>query len=557
MPAYQYVFVMQNLTKVFPGGKELFKGITLSFLPGAKIGVLGVNGAGKSTLLKIMAGVDKEFNGEAWAADGVKVGYLEQEPKLNPDKNVIENIMDGLGETRDLLREFEEVSAKFAEPMSDEEMNALIEKQAELQEKIDACNGWDLERTIQIAMDALRCPPADVTKLSGGEKRRVALCRLLLQKPDMLLLDEPTNHLDAESVAWLEQHLKDYKGTVVMVTHDRYFLDNVTGWILELDRGQGIPYEGNYSSWLEQKQKRLEQEAREETARQKTLANELEWIQKNPKARQAKSKARINAYDELLSQAVKDKITHAYINIPMTERLGDLVIEANHLTKAFGDKVLIDDLSFKIPKGAIVGIIGPNGAGKTTLFKMITGQEKPDSGEIRIGETVDLGYVDQTRDELNSDKTVWEEISDGLDIIELGKKQMPSRAYVGQFNFKGSDQQKKVGQLSGGERNRVHLAKMLRKGANVIMLDEPTNDLDVDTLRSLEEGIMNYPGCVLVTSHDRWFLDRLATHILAYEDEGHVEWFEGNFEEYEKDKRRRLGDEACRPHRLKYKKLER
>lgn len=559
MPAYQYVFVMQNLTKVFPGGKELFKGITLSFLPGAKIGVLGVNGAGKSTLLKIMAGVDKEFNGEAWAADGVKVGYLEQEPKLNPDKNVIENIMDGLGETRDLLREFEEVSAKFAEPMSDEEMNALIEKQAELQEKIDACNGWDLERTIQIAMDALRCPPADadVTKLSGGEKRRVALCRLLLQKPDMLLLDEPTNHLDAESVAWLEQHLKDYKGTVVMVTHDRYFLDNVTGWILELDRGQGIPYEGNYSSWLEQKQKRLEQEAREETARQKTLANELEWIQKNPKARQAKSKARINAYDELLSQAVKDKITHAYINIPMTERLGDLVIEANHLTKAFGDKVLIDDLSFKIPKGAIVGIIGPNGAGKTTLFKMITSQEKPDSGEIRIGETVDLGYVDQTRDELNSDKTVWEEISDGLDIIELGKKQMPSRAYVGQFNFKGSDQQKKVGQLSGGERNRVHLAKMLRKGANVIMLDEPTNDLDVDTLRSLEEGIMNYPGCVLVTSHDRWFLDRLATHILAYEDEGHVEWFEGNFEEYEKDKRRRLGDEACRPHRLKYKKLER
>lgn len=559
MPAYQYVFVMQNLTKVFPGGKELFKGITLSFLPGAKIGVLGVNGAGKSTLLKIMAGVDKEFNGEAWAADGVKVGYLEQEPKLNPDKNVIENIMDGLGETRDLLREFEEVSAKFAEPMSDEEMNALIEKQAELQEKIDACNGWDLERTIQIAMDALRCPPADadVTKLSGGEKRRVALCRLLLQKPDMLLLDEPTNHLDAESVAWLEQHLKDYKGTVVMVTHDRYFLDNVTGWILELDRGQGIPYEGNYSSWLEQKQKRLEQEAREETARQKTLANELEWIQKNPTARQAKSKARINAYDELLSQTVKDKITHAYINIPMTERLGDLVIEANHLTKAFGDKVLIDDLSFKIPKGAIVGIIGPNGAGKTTLFKMITGQEKPDSGEIRIGETVDLGYVDQTRDELNSDKTVWEEISDGLDIIELGKKQMPSRAYVGQFNFKGSDQQKKVGQLSGGERNRVHLAKMLRKGANVIMLDEPTNDLDVDTLRSLEEGIMNYPGCVLVTSHDRWFLDRLATHILAYEDEGHVEWFEGNFEEYEKDKRRRLGDEACRPHRLKYKKLER
>ncbi len=559
MAAVQYVFVMQNLTKVFPGGKELFKGITLSFLPGAKIGVLGVNGAGKSTLLKIMAGVDKEFNGEAWAAEGVKVGYLEQEPKLDPTKNVMENIMDGLGETRDLLKEFEEVSMKFAEPMSDEEMNALIERQAELQEKIDACNGWDLERTIEIAMDALRCPPsdADVTKLSGGEKRRVALCRLLLQQPDMLLLDEPTNHLDAESVAWLERHLKDYKGTVVMVTHDRYFLDNVTGWILELDRGQGIPYEGNYSSWLEQKQKRLEQEAREETARQKVLANELEWIQKNPKARQAKSKARINAYDELLAQSTKDKITTANIHIPMTERLGDLVIEAKNISKAYGDRVLIDDLSFKIPKGAIVGIIGPNGAGKTTLFRMITGQEKPDSGEIRLGETVDLGYVDQSRDELSADKNVWEEISDGLDMIKLGKGEVPSRAYVGQFNFKGGDQQKKVGQLSGGERNRVHLAKMLKKGANVILLDEPTNDLDVDTLRSLEEGIMQYPGCVLVTSHDRWFLDRLATHILAYEDEGHVEWFEGNFEEYEKDKVRRLGEEALRPHRSKHKTLTR
>ena len=559
MAAVQYVFVMQNLTKVFPGGKELFKGITLSFLPGAKIGVLGVNGAGKSTLLKIMAGVDKEFNGEAWAADGVKVGYLEQEPQLDPKKNVMENIMDGLGETRDLLKRFEEVSMRFGEEMTDDEMNDLINEQAELQEKIDACNGWDLERTIEIAMDALRCPPADadVTKLSGGEKRRVALCRLLLQKPDMLLLDEPTNHLDAESVAWLENHLKEYKGTVVMVTHDRYFLDNVTGWILELDRGQGIPYEGNYSSWLEQKQKRIEQEAREETARQKTLANELEWIQKNPKARQAKSKARINAYDELLSQAAKEKITTAHINIPKTERLGDLVIEATDISKAYGDRVLIDNLSFKIPKGAIVGIIGPNGAGKTTLFRMIAGEEKPDSGEIRLGETVDLGYVNQSRDELNPDKTVWEEISDGLDMIEIGKQTIPSRAYVGQFNFKGSDQQKKIGQLSGGERNRVHLAKMLKKGANVIMLDEPTNDLDVDTLRSLEEGIMNYPGCVLVTSHDRWFLDRLATHILAYEDEGHVEWFEGNFEEYEKDKRRRLGDEAVNPHRIRYKKLER
>lgn len=559
MASYQYIYVMQNLSKVFPGGKELFKNISLSFFPGAKIGVLGVNGAGKSTLLKIMAGVDKEFNGEAWAAEGVKVGYLEQEPKLDPSKNVMENVMDGLGETVALLKRFEEVSMKFAEPMSDDEMNALIEEQAALQEKIDAANGWDIERTVQIAMDALRCPPADadVTKLSGGEKRRVALCRLLLSKPDMLLLDEPTNHLDAESVAWLEHHLRDYKGTVVMVTHDRYFLDNVTGWILELDRGQGIPYEGNYTSWLEQKQKRIEQEAREESARQKTLANELEWIRKNPKARQAKSKARINAYEELLSEASKEQITQAYINIPMTDRLGDLVIEAKNISKSFGDRVLIDNLSFKIPKGAIVGIIGPNGAGKTTLFKMITGQEKPDSGEIIIGETVDLGYVDQSRDELSADKTIWEEISDGLDIIELGKKQIPSRAYVGQFNFKGTDQQKKIGQLSGGERNRVHLAKMLKKGANVILLDEPTNDLDVDTLRSLEEGISNYPGCVLVTSHDRWFLDRLATHILAYEDEGHVEWFEGNFEDYEKDKIRRLGEEACRPHRVRYKKLER
>ena len=559
MASYQYIYVMQNLSKVFPGGKELFKNISLSFFPGAKIGVLGVNGAGKSTLLKIMAGIDKEFNGEAWAADGVKVGYLEQEPKLDPTKNVMENVMDGLGETVALLKRFEEVSMKFAEPMTDDEMNALIEEQALLQEKIDAANGWDIERAVQIAMDALRCPPAeaDVTKLSGGEKRRVALCRLLLSKPDMLLLDEPTNHLDAESVAWLEHHLRDYKGTVVMVTHDRYFLDNVTGWILELDRGQGIPYEGNYTSWLEQKQKRIEQEQREENARQKTLANELEWIRKNPKARQAKSKARINAYEELLAESSKEQITQAYINIPMTERLGDMVIEAKNISKAYGDKVLIDDLSFKIPKGAIVGIIGPNGAGKTTLFRMITGQEAPDSGEIIMGETVDLGYVDQSRDELNPDKNIWEEISDGLDIIELGKKQIPSRAYVGQFNFKGTDQQKKIGQLSGGERNRVHLAKMLKKGANVILLDEPTNDLDVDTLRSLEEGIMNYPGCVLVTSHDRWFLDRLATHILAYEDEGHVEWFEGNFEDYEKDKIRRLGEDACKPHRIRYKKLER
>ena len=534
MASYQYIYVMQNLSKVFPGGKELFKNISLSFFPGAKIGVLGVNGAGKSTLLKIMAGVDKEFNGEAWAANGVKVGYLEQEPKLDPNKTVMENVMDGLGETVALLKKFEEISMKFAEPMTDDEMNALIDEQAVIQEKIDAVNGWDIERTVQIAMDALRCPPADsdVTKLSGGEKRRVALCRLLLSKPDMLLLDEPTNHLDAESVAWLEHHLRDYKGTVVMVTHDRYFLDNVTGWILELDRGQGIPYEGNYTSWLEQKQKRIEQENREETARQKTLANELEWIRKNPKARQAKSKARINAYEELLAETTKEQLSQAYINIPMTDRLGDMVIEAKNISKAYGEKVLIDNLSFKIPKGAIVGIIGPNGAGKTTLFRMITGQESPDSGEIVIGDTVDLGYVDQSRDELNADKNIWEEISDGLDIIELGKKQMPSRAYVGQFNFKGTDQQKKIGQLSGGERNRVHLAKMLRKGANVILLDEPTNDLDVDTLRSLEEGIMNYPGCVLVTSHDRWFLDRIATHILAFRD-GYVDWFEGDFTAYE------------------------
>ena len=559
MASYQYVYVMQNLSKVFPGGRELFKGITLSFLPGAKIGVLGVNGAGKSTLLKIMAGVDREFNGEAWAADGVRVGYLEQEPKLDPAKNVIENIMDGLGETRDLLKRFEEVSARFAEPMSDEEMNNLIIEQAELQEKIDACNGWDFERGIQIAMDALRCPPADadVTKLSGGEKRRVALCRLLLQKPDMLLLDEPTNHLDAESVAWLEKHLQSYAGTVVMVTHDRYFLDNVTGWILELDRGQGIPYEGNYSSWLEQKRKRLEQEEKEETARQRTLASELEWIRKNPKARQAKSKARINAYDELLQAAAKDKITTANINIPMTERLGDLVIEAEHITKGYGDRILIDDLSFKIPKGAIVGIIGPNGAGKTTLFRMITGQEKPDSGTIRIGDTVDLGYVDQSRDELNPDKNVWEEISDGLDMITLGKKEFPSRAYVGQFNFKGGDQQKKVGQLSGGERNRVHLAKMLRKGANVILLDEPTNDIDVNTLRALEEGLENFAGCAVVISHDRWFLDRIATHIMAFEGDSSVVFFDGNYSEYEEDRKKRLGKDADQPHRLKFRKLTR
>ena len=556
------IFSMVGVSKVFPPQKQVLKNIYLSFFYGAKIGIIGLNGSGKSTLLKIIAGVEKEYQGEVVFSPGYSVGYLEQEPKLEPGKTVKEVVQEGVQNIVDTLKEYEEVNEKFGDPeiLEDpDKMDALINRQAELQDKIDATDAWNLDSRLERAMDALRCPPADadVTKLSGGEKRRVALCRLLLQKPDMLLLDEPTNHLDAESVAWLENHLKEYKGTVVMVTHDRYFLDNVTGWILELDRGQGIPYEGNYSSWLEQKQKRLEQEAREETARQKTLANELEWIHKNPKARQAKSKARINAYDELLNAATKDKITQAHINIPMTDRLGDLVIEANNISKGYGDRLLIDNLSFKIPKGAIVGIIGPNGAGKTTLFRMITGQEKPDAGEIRIGETVDLGYVDQSRDELDPNKNVWEEISDGLDMIQLGKKEMPSRAYVGQFNFKGGDQQKKVGQLSGGERNRVHLAKMLKKGANVILLDEPTNDLDVDTLRSLEEGIMEYPGCVLVTSHDRWFLDRLATHILAYEGDSQVVWFEGNFEEYEKDKKRRLGDDALVPHAIKYRKLTR
>ena len=556
------IFSMVGVNKIFPPQKQVLKNIYLSFFYGAKIGIIGLNGSGKSTLLKIIAGIDKDYQGEVVFSPGYSVGYLEQDPKLEPGKTVKEIVQEGVQEIVDTLKEYEEVNERFGDPevLEDpDKMDALINRQAELQDKIDATDAWNLDSRLERAMDALRCPPADadVTKLSGGEKRRVALCRLLLQKPDMLLLDEPTNHLDAESVAWLENHLKEYKGTVVMVTHDRYFLDNVTGWILELDRGQGIPYEGNYSSWLEQKQKRLEQEAREETARQKTLANELEWIHKNPKARQAKSKARINAYDELLNAATKDKITQAHINIPMTDRLGDLVIEANNISKGYGDRLLIDNLSFKIPKGAIVGIIGPNGAGKTTLFRMITGQEKPDAGEIRIGETVDLGYVDQSRDELDPNKNVWEEISDGLDMIQLGKKEMPSRAYVGQFNFKGGDQQKKVGQLSGGERNRVHLAKMLRKGANVILLDEPTNDLDVDTLRSLEEGIMEYPGCVLVTSHDRWFLDRLATHILAYEGDSQVVWFEGNFEEYEKDKKRRLGDDALVPHAIKYRKLTR
>ncbi len=559
MASYQYSYVMQGVSKTFPGGKEILKNITLSFLPDAKIGVLGVNGAGKSTLLKIMAGIDADVSGEAWAAKEVRVGYLEQEPQLDPSKTVGENVTEGLGGVKDLIDRFNEVSAKFAEPMDDDEMNAVIAEQAELQEQIDAVDGWDLERTIEIAMDALRCPPADspVDKLSGGERRRVALCRLLLQKPEVLLLDEPTNHLDAESVAWLQRHLKDYAGTVVMVTHDRYFLDNVTGWILEIDRGRGIPYEGNYSSWLEQKQKRLAQEEREESARQRTLKEELEWIRQSPRARQAKSKARITAYEDLLAQSQDKAPGTAQIVIPAAPRLGDLVIEAEQINKAFGEKLLVDDLTFKIPPGAIVGIIGPNGAGKTTLFKMITGQEQPDGGSFKVGDTVKLGYVDQSRDALDGNKTVWEEVSGGLDEIDLGKRKMQSRAYVAQFNFKGGDQQKKVGQLSGGERNRVHLANMLKSGANVLLLDEPTNDLDIDTLRALEEAIADFAGCVLITSHDRWFLDRLATHILAFEGDSHVEWFEGNYEDYEADKKRRLGDDALEPHRIKYKPLTR
>jgi len=557
MPAYQYIYVMKDLCKTWPGGKEVLKHIWLSFFPGAKIGVLGPNGAGKSTLLKIMAGLDTDFRGEAWAADGVRVGYLEQEPKLDPTKTVLENVMDGVAPVRDLLKQYEEVNNAFADENAD--MDALLAKQAELQEKIDACNGWELERTLEIAMDALRCPPGDwgVEKLSGGERRRVALCRLLLSKPDLLLLDEPTNHLDAESIEWLQRHLKEYPGTIVMVTHDRYFLDNVTGWILELDRGEGIPYEGNYSSWLEQKEKRLAQEAREENARQRTMKEELEWIRQSPKARQAKSKARINAYEDLVKKAGEKAPTTAQIIIPASNRLGDVVIKAEHLKKAFGDKLLFDDLNFNLPAGGIVGVIGANGAGKTTLMRLITGQEKPDAGTLKIGETVELGYVDQSRDALNNDHTVWQEISDGKDIITLGKREVQSRSYVAQFNFKGPDQQKKVGQLSGGERNRVHMAKMLKKGANVILLDEPTNDLDVDTLRALEEALMDFAGCAVITSHDRWFLDRLATHILAFEGNSQVVWFEGNYAEYEADKKRRLGEDADRPHRIQYKPLTR
>ncbi|OAZ73237.1 Monosaccharide-transporting ATPase [Acetobacter pasteurianus] len=559
MASYQYVYVMKDLTKSYPGGREVFKGITLSFMPGAKIGILGVNGAGKSTLLKIMAGIDKEFGGEVWAAEGVRVGYLEQEPQLDPKLTVGENVALGFGDLKKAVDRFNEISALFAEPMEDEEMNALLAEQAELQEKIDAGDGWELDRKLDIALDALRCPPADspVDKLSGGERRRVALCRLLLEKPDLLLLDEPTNHLDAESVAWLERTLKDYDGTVMVITHDRYFLDNVTNWILEIERGRGIPFEGNYSSWLEQKRKRLAQEEKEESSRQRALAAEQEWINASPKARQTKSKARITKYEEMLAASAEKVSGVADIVIPPGPRLGGTVIEAENLTKGFGERLLIDNLNFKLPPGGIVGVIGPNGAGKSTLFKMIIGQEKPDAGDLKIGETVKLGYVDQSRDDLDADKTVWEEISGGTDVIYLGKRAVPSRAYVGAFNFKGSDQQKKVGVLSGGERNRVHLAKMLRQESNVILLDEPTNDLDVDTLRALEDALAEFPGCAVVISHDRWFLDRLATHILAFEGDSHVEWFEGNFQAYEEDKRRRLGPEATEPGRIQYKPLAR
>ena len=557
MASYQYIYVMKDLCKTFPGGKEVLKHIWLSFFPGAKIGVIGPNGAGKSTLMKIMAGLDDNFTGEAWPAEGVKVGYLPQEPQLDPSKNVMENVMDGVGEIRDLMKHWEEVNNAFADPNAD--MDKLLAEQADLQEKIDACNGWEFERNVEIAMDALRCPPGDwdVTKLSGGEKRRVALCRLLLSKPDMLLLDEPTNHLDAESVAWLQIYLKNYTGTVVMITHDRYFLDNVTGWILEMDRGEGIPYEGNYTSWLEAKSKRLEIEQNAEDKRQKTLKEELEWVHANPKARQAKSKARITAYEELLKKSNEKVPDIAQIVIPAGPRLGDLVLKAENLKKAFGDKLLFENLSFNLPAGGIVGVIGPNGAGKTTLMRIITGQEKPDEGTFRIGETVKLGYVDQSRDALNDNNTVWQEISDGNDTLLLGKREVSSRAYVAQFNFKGGDQQKKVGQLSGGERNRVHMDKMLKSGANVLLLDEPTNDLDVDTLRALEEALMDFPGCAVITSHDRWFLDRLATHILAFEGDSQVVWFEGNYQEYEADRKRRLGIEADQPHRIKYKPIER
>jgi ATP-binding cassette ChvD family protein len=555
-----FIYTMKDLRKVVPPKREILKGIWLSFFWGAKIGVLGLNGAGKSSLLKIMGGLDKEFDGEAFADKKAKVGHLPQEPQLDPTKTVIQNIEEAVGETKALLDRFNEVSDKFAEPLAPDEMNKLLEEQGKLQDKIDAVGGWELESRLELAMDALRCPPgdADVAKLSGGELRRVALCKLLLQQPDLLLLDEPTNHLDAESVAWLEHHLHEYPGTVVAITHDRYFLDNVAGWILELDRGEGIPWEGNYSSWLEQKQKRLQREEKASAARQKTLERELEWVRMAPRARQAKSKARLNAYEELLAAGADEKRSETQqIYIPPGPRLGDVVIEAENLRKGYDDRLLIDDLSFKLPPGGIVGVIGPNGAGKTTLFRMITGQEKPDAGALRVGDTVRLSYVDQTRDELNADDNVWESISEGQEPIELGQRSVASRAYVSWFNFKGADQQKPVKVLSGGERNRVHLARLLKREANVLLLDEPTNDLDVDTLRALEDALLNFAGCAVVISHDRWFLDRIATHILAFEGDSRVVWFEGNYQQYEEDRRRRLGADAEVPKRIKYRKLTR
>src|ERR1700761_2332590 len=559
MASYQYVYVMKDLTKSFPGGREVFRGITLAFLPGVKIGVLGINGAGKSTLMKIMAGIDTDFGGEAWAAEGARVGYLEQEPQLDPELTVGQNVETAFADLKAALDRFNEISNRFAEPMSDEEMNELLVEQADLQTKIDAEDGWDLDRRVDIALDALRCPPADasVATLSGGERRRVALCRLLLEKPDLLLLDEPTNHLDAESVAWLEHTLHDYAGTVMVVTHDRYFLENVTNWMLELERGRGYPFEGNYSSWLQQKRKRLQQEEKEESARQRALAAESEWIAASPRARQTKSRARIAKYEEMLQKSQELVTGVAEIIIPPGPRLGNVVIEAEDLRKGYGNQVLIDGLNFKLPPGGIVGVIGPNGAGKTTLFRMITGQEEPDAGILRIGDTVDLAYVDQSRDALDPDKTVWQEVSGSEEVIYLGKRGVASRAYVAAFNFKGSDQQKKVGILSGGERNRVHLAKMLKVEHNVLLLDEPTNDLDVDTLRALEDALIEFAGCAVIISHDRWFLDRLATHILSFEGDSHVEWFEGNFQAYEEDKRRRLGADATEPHRIKYRPLAR
>ncbi len=557
--APQYIYVMKGLGKVHPPDHVVLKDIWLSFFPGAKIGVLGLNGAGKSSLLKIMAGEDKEFLGEAFLAQGQTVGFLPQEPRLDPKKTVFGNVEEGVSEIRALLTKYDEVTARFGEDLSPDEMEKVLEEQGKIQDRIDATNAWDIDSRVELAMDALRCPPpdADVTTLSGGERRRVALCRLLLKSPDLLLLDEPTNHLDAESVAWLERFLKEYPGTVVAVTHDRYFLDNVAGWILELDRGSGIPWEGNYSSWLDQKQQRLALEEKQESRRQRTLQRELEWIRLSPRARQAKGKARLTAYEELLNQDTAQKIDTVEIYIPPGPRLGDVVVEARGLRKGYGDNLLIDDLNFTLPRGGIVGVIGPNGAGKTTLFRMLTGQEKPDAGTMKIGETVSFGYVDQSRDTLDANKSVWEEISGGLDELEVGKRTVASRAYVSWFNFKGRDQQRKVGLLSGGERNRVHLAKLLRRGSNVLLLDEPTNDLDVDTLRALEEALLNFAGCAVVISHDRWFLDRIATHMLAFEGDSRVVWFEGNYQDYEADRRRRMGAEADQPHRIKYRKLTR